>query len=115
MVDGIRFALDAAISRLAATRSANQSCDSSTAQGGVSGEYRCVLNAKAYARNLDVMAVIGAWDSFCAEIHKRRTTCRRDPSARVGRSCRRWCEGYLGELDDHVLTCECRLGPVATH
>ena len=37
-----------------------QSCDSSTAQAGRSDEYRCTLNAKAYARNPDVMAVIGA-------------------------------------------------------
>jgi branched-chain amino acid transport system substrate-binding protein len=65
MVDGIRFALERRNFKAGAYTVGYQSCDSSTAQGGVSDEYRCVLNAKAYARNLDVMAVIGAWNSFC--------------------------------------------------
>jgi branched-chain amino acid transport system substrate-binding protein len=65
MVDGIRFALERRGFKAGGYSVGYQSCDSSTAQGGMSDQYRCVLNAKAYARNLDVMAVIGAWNSFC--------------------------------------------------
>lgn len=65
MVDGIRFALERRNFEAGSYTVGYQSCDSSTAQGGASDEYRCVLNAKVYARNLDVMAVIGAWNSFC--------------------------------------------------
>jgi DNA-binding SARP family transcriptional activator/ABC-type branched-subunit amino acid transport system substrate-binding protein len=43
-----------------------QSCDSATAQGGSSDFFRCVMNAKAYARNLSVVAVFGSFASYCS-------------------------------------------------
>jgi ABC-type branched-subunit amino acid transport system substrate-binding protein/DNA-binding beta-propeller fold protein YncE len=44
------------------------SCDSSTAQGGMSDFFRCGSNAKAFARNLSVVAVFGAYSSPCSAI-----------------------------------------------
>ena len=66
MVEGIRFALERRSFEAGKFSVGYQSCDSSTAQSGGIDEYRCALNAKAYARNLDVMAVIGAWNSPCS-------------------------------------------------
>ena len=66
MVEGIRFALERRGFEAGKFSVGYQSCDSSTAQSGAIDEYRCALNAKAYARNLDVMAVIGAWNSPCS-------------------------------------------------
>jgi DNA-binding SARP family transcriptional activator/ABC-type branched-subunit amino acid transport system substrate-binding protein len=43
-----------------------QSCDSATAQGGMSDFFRCGMNAKAYARNLSVVAVFGSFNSYCS-------------------------------------------------
>src|SRR5262249_25772369 len=43
-----------------------QSCDSSTAQGGISDFFRCALNAKAFAGNLGVVAVFGSYLSYCS-------------------------------------------------
>jgi branched-chain amino acid transport system substrate-binding protein len=65
MVDGIRFALEGRHFEAGRYSVGYQSCDPTTAQGGVADEYRCMLNAKAYARNLDVLGVIGAWNSYC--------------------------------------------------
>lgn len=42
-----------------------QSCDSSTAQSGGSDFFRCGTNAKAFARNLRVVGVIGSYGSHC--------------------------------------------------
>ena len=55
MVEGIRFALEQRGFEAGRYTVGYQSCDSSTAQGGAADEYRCLLNAKAYARNLEVM------------------------------------------------------------
>jgi branched-chain amino acid transport system substrate-binding protein len=66
MVDGIRFALEQRGFKAGSHSVGFQSCDSSTAQAGRSDEYRCALNAKAYARNLDVMAVFGSYNSYCS-------------------------------------------------
>src|SRR5262245_12979203 len=68
MVEGIRFALDRRGFEAGRYSVGYQSCDPSTAQGGAPDEYRCMLNAKAYARNLDVIGVIGAWNSFCTSL-----------------------------------------------
>jgi branched-chain amino acid transport system substrate-binding protein len=65
MVEGIRLALERRGFEAGRYSVGYQSCDPSTAQGGVADEYRCMLNAKAYARNLDVIGVIGAWNSYC--------------------------------------------------
>src|SRR5262249_53223760 len=43
-----------------------QSCDSATAQGGISDFFRCALNAKAFAGNLSVVAVFGSYLSYCS-------------------------------------------------
>jgi DNA-binding SARP family transcriptional activator/ABC-type branched-subunit amino acid transport system substrate-binding protein len=43
-----------------------QSCDSSTAQSGGSDFFRCGSNAKAYARNLRVVGIVGSFTSPCS-------------------------------------------------
>jgi DNA-binding SARP family transcriptional activator/ABC-type branched-subunit amino acid transport system substrate-binding protein len=43
-----------------------QSCDSSTAQSGGSDVFRCGSNAKAYARNLRVVGIVGSFVSPCS-------------------------------------------------
>ena len=43
-----------------------QSCDASTAQAGGSDFFRCGSNAKAYARNLSVVGVVGSFQSPCS-------------------------------------------------
>jgi DNA-binding SARP family transcriptional activator/ABC-type branched-subunit amino acid transport system substrate-binding protein len=44
-----------------------QSCDDSTARSGESDFLKCAANAKAYAENPSVVAVIGPYDSTCAD------------------------------------------------
>ena len=44
------------------------SCDESTAQTGAFEQRRCAANAHAYAGAKRLVAVIGPWSSFCAEI-----------------------------------------------
>ena len=43
-----------------------QSCDASTAQAGGPDFFRCGSNAKAYARNLSVVGVVGSFVSPCS-------------------------------------------------
>ena len=43
-----------------------QSCDNATAQAGGLDFFRCAANAKAYARNLRVVAVFGSYQSPCS-------------------------------------------------
>jgi ABC-type branched-subunit amino acid transport system substrate-binding protein len=45
-----------------------QSCDESTAQTGNYETRRCAANANAFARAKQVVAVIGPWVSFCAQL-----------------------------------------------
>ena len=45
---------------------AYQSCDDSTAQTGQYDDAKCTANAKAYAANATVIAVIGPYNSGCA-------------------------------------------------
>jgi len=47
---------------------AYQSCDDSTARSGMWDELKCAANARAYARNRDVVGVIGTFNSGCAEV-----------------------------------------------
>jgi len=47
---------------------AYQSCDDATAQAGKWDSGKCSANANAYAANSSVMAVIGTFNSGCAEI-----------------------------------------------
>ena len=45
-----------------------QSCDDATAQAGKWDSAKCSANGNAYARNKDVIGVIGTFNSGCAEI-----------------------------------------------
>jgi branched-chain amino acid transport system substrate-binding protein len=45
-----------------------QSCDDSTAQAAAWDSAKCSANGNAYARNKDVIGVIGTFNSGCAEI-----------------------------------------------
>jgi ABC-type branched-subunit amino acid transport system substrate-binding protein/streptogramin lyase len=45
-----------------------QSCDESTAQTGAYERRRCAANANAFARAEQVVAVIGPYSSFCAQL-----------------------------------------------
>jgi branched-chain amino acid transport system substrate-binding protein len=45
-----------------------QSCDDSTAQSGGWDSAKCATNARLYASNTSVMAVVGTFNSGCAEI-----------------------------------------------
>jgi ABC-type branched-subunit amino acid transport system substrate-binding protein/DNA-binding beta-propeller fold protein YncE len=45
-----------------------RSCDDSTAQSGVSEARKCAANANAYARAERLVAVLGPFDSFCAQV-----------------------------------------------
>jgi branched-chain amino acid transport system substrate-binding protein len=47
-------------------RVAYQSCDDSVARTGLFDEAKCAANARAYAANRDVVAVIGTFNSPCA-------------------------------------------------
>jgi DNA-binding SARP family transcriptional activator/ABC-type branched-subunit amino acid transport system substrate-binding protein len=67
MVEAIRLVLERRGYRAGAYTIGYQSCDDSTAQAGGSGSIRCYLNAEAYARNPDVIGVVGSYNSFCSE------------------------------------------------
>ena len=67
MVQAIRFVLERRGFRAGPHTVGYQSCDDSTAQAGGTDVYRCISNAKAYARKLDVVGVIGAFHSFCSD------------------------------------------------
>jgi DNA-binding SARP family transcriptional activator/ABC-type branched-subunit amino acid transport system substrate-binding protein/DNA-binding beta-propeller fold protein YncE len=66
MVEAIRFVLERRGFRAGRYNVGYQSCDDSTAQTGGGDLYRCFSNAKAYARNLEVIGVIGAFNSYCS-------------------------------------------------
>jgi DNA-binding SARP family transcriptional activator/ABC-type branched-subunit amino acid transport system substrate-binding protein len=68
MVEGIRYFLEQRDYKAGSFRVGYQSCDTATAQSGQTDFFRCGSNAKAFARNLRVVGVIGTWESFCAEI-----------------------------------------------
>jgi DNA-binding SARP family transcriptional activator/ABC-type branched-subunit amino acid transport system substrate-binding protein/streptogramin lyase len=65
MVKGIRFVLERRGFRAGKYTVGYQSCDDSTAQAGGFDIYRCISNAKAYARTPDVVGVIGSFISPC--------------------------------------------------
>ena len=68
MVEAIRFVLDRRDFKAGRYTVGYQSCDDSTAQAGDYDLYTCFSNAKAYARNLDVIGVIGAYNSGCSDV-----------------------------------------------
>jgi branched-chain amino acid transport system substrate-binding protein len=66
MVDAIRQTLEQRDFEAGALAVGYQSCDNATAQSGGLDFFRCAANAKAYARNLRVVAVFGSWASPCS-------------------------------------------------
>jgi branched-chain amino acid transport system substrate-binding protein len=66
MVAAIRSAFRQRGFRAGRFRVAYQSCDDSVAQTGLFDGPKCAANARAYAANRDVVAVIGTFNSPCA-------------------------------------------------
>jgi len=66
MVDGMRYTLERRGFEAGGFSVGYQSCDSGTAQAGGLDFFRCGSNAKAYARNLRVVAVFGSFQSPCS-------------------------------------------------
>jgi len=68
MTNAIRFALKQANFKAGKYSVGYQSCDDSTAQAGKWESSKCSANMNAYAQNKSVIAVIGTFNSGCAEI-----------------------------------------------
>jgi DNA-binding SARP family transcriptional activator/ABC-type branched-subunit amino acid transport system substrate-binding protein/DNA-binding beta-propeller fold protein YncE len=68
MVEAIRFVLERREFKAGRFSVGYQSCDDSTAQAGTYDPSTCFSNAKAYARNLDVIGFIGAYNSGCSGV-----------------------------------------------
>jgi DNA-binding SARP family transcriptional activator/ABC-type branched-subunit amino acid transport system substrate-binding protein len=66
LADAIRFVLERRGFESGGHTVAFQACDTATAQSGESDFFRCGSTAKAIARNLRVVGVIGPWESPCA-------------------------------------------------
>ena len=66
MAQAIAFVLRERGFRAARFKVAYQSCDDSVARTGLFDEAKCAANARAYARNPDIVAVIGTVNSPCA-------------------------------------------------
>jgi branched-chain amino acid transport system substrate-binding protein len=68
MTNAIKFVLKNANFKAGKYKIGYQSCDDSTAQAGKWDSAKCSTNANAYAQNKSVIAVIGTFNSGCAEI-----------------------------------------------
>jgi branched-chain amino acid transport system substrate-binding protein len=68
MVKAIQFILNGAGWKAGSYTLGYQDCDDSTAQAGKWDSSKCSANGNAYARNRDVIGVIGTFNSGCAEI-----------------------------------------------
>jgi branched-chain amino acid transport system substrate-binding protein len=68
MTEAIRFIIEQRDFRAGQYTVGYQSCDDSTAQAGDFDLYKCFSNAKAYARNLAVIGVIGTLNSDCSRV-----------------------------------------------
>ena len=68
MTQAIQFVLSSAEWKAGNYTIAYQDCDDSTAQAGKWDSAKCSANGNAYARNKDVIGVIGTFNSGCAEI-----------------------------------------------
>jgi branched-chain amino acid transport system substrate-binding protein len=68
MTKSIQFILNGAGWKAGAYTIGYQSCDDATAQAGKWDSAKCSANGNAYARNQDVIGLIGAFNSGCAEI-----------------------------------------------
>ena len=76
MTEAIRFVLEQRDFRAGPYTVGYQSCDDSTAQAGNYDPYKCLSNAKAYARNLAVIGVIGTYNSACSPASRSRLRTR---------------------------------------
>jgi branched-chain amino acid transport system substrate-binding protein len=68
MTKAIQFVLNGAGWKAGPYTLGYQSCDDATAQAGKWDSAKCSSNGNAYARNRDVIGVIGTFNSGCAEI-----------------------------------------------
>jgi branched-chain amino acid transport system substrate-binding protein len=68
MTEAIRFVLEQRDFKAGQYTVGYQSCDDSTAQAGGYDLYKCFSNAKAYARNLAVLGVVGPLNTGCAGV-----------------------------------------------
>jgi branched-chain amino acid transport system substrate-binding protein len=68
MVAAIRFLLEQRGFKAGRHTVGYQSCDDSTAQAAGFDIFRCFANGKAYARDLHVVGVVGAYQSFCSSV-----------------------------------------------
>jgi branched-chain amino acid transport system substrate-binding protein len=68
MTKAIQFILNGAGWKAGAYTLGYQSCDDATAQAGKWDSAKCSANGNAYARDKDVIGVIGTFNSGCAEI-----------------------------------------------
>jgi branched-chain amino acid transport system substrate-binding protein len=68
MTKAVQFILNGAGWKAGSYTVGYQSCDDSTAQAGKWDSAKCSANGNAYARNKDVIGVIGTFNSGCAEI-----------------------------------------------
>jgi branched-chain amino acid transport system substrate-binding protein len=68
MTKTIQFILDGAGWKAGAYTVGYQSCDDATAQAAKWDSAKCSANANAYARNADVIGLIGTFNSGCAAI-----------------------------------------------
>jgi branched-chain amino acid transport system substrate-binding protein len=68
MADAIRFVLGQRGFRAGRYTVGYRSCDDSTAQTGAYESRRCAANANAYAQAKQLVAVIGPYNSYCAQI-----------------------------------------------
>jgi DNA-binding SARP family transcriptional activator/ABC-type branched-subunit amino acid transport system substrate-binding protein/DNA-binding beta-propeller fold protein YncE len=68
IVDGVRHVLQQRGFEAGGYSVGFQSCDSSTAQSGGSDFFRCGSMAKAYARNLRVVGIVGSFASPCSYV-----------------------------------------------
>ena len=68
IVDAVRYVLEQRGWKAGERNVAFQACDDATAQAGKWDSGKCSQNAKAYARNEDVVAIIGTFNSGCAAI-----------------------------------------------
>lgn len=67
MNDAIRFVLEGANWQAGGTKVAFQACDDSSAKTGLWTKALCQANARAYAADSSVLAVVGTYNSGCAE------------------------------------------------
>lgn len=68
MNDAIRLVLEGSGWRAGGRGIAFQACDDSSAKTGLWTKAQCQANARAYAANPSVLAVIGTYNSGCAEV-----------------------------------------------